>query len=278
MRNLSYQTLTDYSEEETQRIFEFMVKLKQADDGTGIFNRFCSAIQRYRSGYQTYTRLENSLLSILCDHKGLLDEFHQLKSGFASPVIRNNETKKDNAESDMERTIGFFKKIEALGKSVYKAFISALALSDDIETLMEQLDEIICQDTSLKEEFETFLDGSREESVEVTPSYQINEKYYLDSPYDPDVASQKRSQPCLKDKLMKEDMLMHDLAAVIRFGQYPNSFEKPPLGFNRVLEWLYRGKGVPREYKAHPKLTATYMLPMLQYTHEEMTRAKTSTV
>ncbi|KAL0875007.1 hypothetical protein Bca101_024712 [Brassica carinata] len=304
-RDLFYQTLSDYSEEETQRIFEFMNKLKQADDETCMFNRFCFAIQCYRSGYKTYTSLENHLLSILRDHKGLLDEFHQLKSTFASPAIRNNEKMKENAESDLERTVGFLKKIEALGESVYKAFISALAFSGDMEILIEQLSEILRDQTSLKEEFETFLVDSRllkrkrEESVEVTPSYQIrpeaevgsssdevlNEKYYLDSPYDPDVASQKRSQRCLdkkrndlEDKLMKDDMLMHDLAAVIRFGKDPKLFEEPPLGFNRVLEWFYGGKEVPQNYKTHPKRAATYMLPMLQYTLEEMTRAKTSSL
>ncbi|KAJ4894335.1 hypothetical protein Rs2_21129 [Raphanus sativus] len=304
-RDLFYQTLTDYSDEERQGLFEFMRKLKHADDDTCMFNRFCGEIQCYRSGYITYTSLENSLLSIICDNKGLLDEFHQFTSGFASRVIRNNEKKKDNAESDVERTIRFLKKIEALGESVYKAFISSLASSADIETLMEQLEEILCDQKFLKEEFETFLVDSRllkrkrEESVEVTPSYQIrpeaevgsssdvvlNDKYYLDSPYDPDVvaSSQKRSQRCLdnkrnnlEDKLMKEDMLINDLADVIWFGKHPNRFEEPPLGFNRVLEWFYEGKEVPQEYKTRPERAAIYMLPMLQYTHEEMTRAKAS--
>ncbi|KAL0899293.1 hypothetical protein Bca101_083254 [Brassica carinata] len=307
-RDLFYQTLNDYSDEETQRIFEFMKKLKQADDETCIFKRFCFAIQCYRSGYKTYIAFENHLLSILRDHKGLLDEFHQLKSGFASPVIRNNE-KKENAESDVERTVEFLKKIEALGESVYKAFISASAFSGDMEILIEQLSEILSDNTSLKEEFEAFLVDSRllkrkrEESVEVTPSYQIrpeadvgsssdevlNEKYYLDSSYDPDVASQKRSQRCLdtkrnnlEDKLMKEDMLMRDLSAVIRFGKDalkdPKLFEKPPLGFNRVLEWFCGGKEMPQEYKTYPKLAATYMLPIMQTKLENMTRAKTSRV
>ncbi|KAL0742841.1 hypothetical protein Bca4012_084354 [Brassica carinata] len=243
-RDLFYQTLTDYSDEETQGIFEFMKNLKQADDKTSMFNRFCCAIQCYQSGGITYITLENGLLSILRDHKGLLDEFHQLKSGFASPVIRNNE-KKEKGQSDVERTVVFLKKIEALRESVYKAFTSALAFSGDMEILVEQLDEILHYHTSLKQEFETFLVDSRllkrkrEESVEVTPSYQIrpeaevgsssnevlNEKYYLDSPYDPDKASQKRSQP-----------------AVIRFGKDalkdPKLSEEPPLGFNRVLEWF----------------------------------------
>ncbi|KAF8047703.1 hypothetical protein N665_2862s0001, partial [Sinapis alba] len=273
-RDLCYQPLTDYSEEETQRIFEFMKKLKQADDETFMFDRFCFAIQCYQSGYKTYMNLENSLLSILRDHKGLLDEFHQLKSGFGSHVIRNNE-KKESVQSDLERTVGFLNKIEALGASVYNAFISAVVFSGDNEILVERLDDILRDHTPLKEEFETFLVDSRllkrkrkrEESVEVTPSYQIrpeaelgsssnevlNEKYYLDSPFDPEVASRKTHQRCLdqkrnnlEDKLMKEDMLIHDLAAVIRFGEDalkdPKLFEKPPPGFNRVLDWFYRGK------------------------------------
>ncbi|KAG2306667.1 hypothetical protein Bca52824_026415 [Brassica carinata] len=270
-RDLFYQTLTDYSDEETQGIFEFMKKLKQADDKTSMFNRFCCAIQCYQSGGITYITLENGLLSILRDHKGLLDEFHQLKSGFASPVIRNNE-KKEKGQSDVERTVDFLKKIEALGESVYKAF-----------TIDSRL-----------------LKRKRKESVEVTPSYQIrpeaevgsssnevlNEKYYLDSPYDPDEASQKRSQRCLdnkrnnlEDKLMKKDMLMHDLAAVIRFGKDAlkdrKLSEEPPLGFNRALEWFCGGKEVRQKYTTHPKLAATYMLPIMQTTLENMTRAKT---
>ncbi|CDY10687.1 BnaA05g16750D [Brassica napus] len=272
-RDLFYQTLTDYSDEETQGILEFMKKLKQADDETCIFNRFCCGIDSYRYGCINYISLKNRLLWILRDHKGLLDEFHQLKSGFASPVIRNNEKKKENAESDMERTV-----------------------------LVEQLDEILRDHTPLKEEFETFLVDSRllkrkrEESVEDTPSYQIrpeaevrsssngvfNEKYYLVSPYDPEVASQNEHQRCLdkkrnnlEGKLMKEDMLMGDLDAVIRFGKDPKLFEKPPLGFDRVLDWFCGGKEVPQKYKTHPKLAATYMLPIMQITLEEMTRAKT---
>ncbi|KAH0926645.1 hypothetical protein HID58_018901, partial [Brassica napus] len=272
-RDLFYQTLTDYSDEETQGILEFMKKLKQADDETCIFNRFCCGIDSYRYGCINYISLKNRLLWILRDHKGLLDEFHQLKSGFASPVIINNEKKKENAESDMERTV-----------------------------LVEQLDQILRDHTPLKEEFETFLVDSRllkrkrEESVEDTPSYQIrpeaevrsssngvfNEKYYLVSPYDPVVASQNEHQRCLnkkrnnlEDKLMKEDMLMGDLDAVIRFGKDPKLFEKPPLGFDRVLDWFCGGKEVPQKYKTHPKLAATYMLPIMQITLEEMTRAKT---
>ncbi|CAH8381510.1 unnamed protein product [Eruca vesicaria subsp. sativa] len=301
-RDLFYQTPTDYSEDETQRIFDFMKKLKQADDETRIYNRFCFAIQCYRSGYETYISLENHLLSILRDHQGLRNEFHQLKSGFASPLIRHNK-KNENVLSDVERTVGFLKKIEGLGDRVYKAFISALAFFGDTETLIEQLDEILRDHTSLKEEFETFLVDSRllkrkrEESVEVTPSYQIrpeaekgsssggvlNDKYYLVSPYDPDVASQKRIKRCLnktrnnlEDKLMKEDMLLRDLDAVIKFGKDPNFSEKPPLGFNRVLAWFFGGKEVPQEYKTHPKRAAINMLPRMQYTHEEMTGAKTS--
>ncbi|XP_033147288.1 uncharacterized protein LOC117134009 [Brassica rapa] len=301
-RDLFYQTLTDYSDEETQGILQFMKKLKQADDETCIFNRFCCGIDSYRYGCINYISLKNRLLWILRDHKGLLDEFHQLKSGFASPVIRNNEKKKENAESDMERTVGFLKKIEALGESVYKAFINAVAFSGDIEVLVEQLDEILRDHTPLKEDFETFLVDSRllkrkrEESVDDTPSYQIrpeaevrsssngvfNEKYYLVSPYDPEVASQNEHQRCLnkkrnnlEDKLMKEDMLMGDLDAVIRFGKDPKLFEKPPLGFDRVLDWFCGGKEVPQKYKTHPKLAVTYMLPIMQITLEEMTRAKT---
>ncbi|XP_033129422.1 uncharacterized protein LOC117126123 [Brassica rapa] len=305
-RDLFYQSPTDYSDEETQGIFEFMKKLKQADDETCMFNRFCCAIECYRSGSGTYISLKNRLLSILRGHKGLLDEFHQLKSSFDSPVIRNNE-KKENVQSDVGRTVGFLKKIEALGESAYKAFIGALAFPGDMEILVEQLDVILGDHTPLKEEFETFLVDSRllkrkrEESVKITPSYQIrpeaeegssssggvlNEKYYLVSPYDPEVAWQKKHQRCLnkkrnylEDKYMKEDMLMGDIAAVIRFGKDAlKLFEKPPLGFNRVLDWFCGGKEVPQEYKTHPKRAAICMLPMLQNTHEEMTRAKTSRV
>lgn len=190
---------------------------------------------------------------------------------------------------------------------ILRAFIGALAFPGDIEILVEQLDVILRDHTSLKEEFETFLVDSRllerkrEESVEVTPSYQIrpeaeegssssggvlNEKYYLVSPYDPEVAWQKKHQRCLnkkrnylEDKYMKEDMLMGDIAAVIRFGKDALKLsEKPPLGFNRVLDWFCGGKDVPQEYKTHPKRAAICMLPMLQNTHEEMTRAKTSRV
>ncbi|KAJ4894336.1 Paired amphipathic helix (PAH2) superfamily protein [Raphanus sativus] len=116
--DLFFQTVNDHSDEETQRIVEFMRKLKQADDETCIFNRFCCAIQCYRSGFKTYSTLKKHLVSILRDHKGLLEEFHQLMSGFASRVIRNNE-KKENAESNVERKEEFLKKIKPLGKSVY---------------------------------------------------------------------------------------------------------------------------------------------------------------
>ncbi|KAL0899291.1 hypothetical protein Bca101_083252 [Brassica carinata] len=249
-RDLFYQTLTDYSDEETQGIFEFMKNLKQADDKTSMFNRFCCAIQCYQSGGITYITLENGLLSILRDHKGLLDEFHQLKSGFASPVIRNNE-KKEKGQSDVERTVVFLKKIEALRESVYKAFTSALAFSGDMEILVEQLDEILHYHTSLKQEFETFLVDSRllkrkrEESVEVTPSYQIRPEAEVGS---------SSNEDALKD---------------------PKLSEEPPLGFNRVLEWFCGGKEVRQKYKTHPKLAATYMLPTMQTTLENMTRAKT---
>ncbi|KAL0711523.1 hypothetical protein Bca4012_018501 [Brassica carinata] len=74
-------------------ILEFMKKLKQADDETCMFHRLCFAIQCYRSCYKTYITIKRHLLSRLHDHKGLLDEFHQLKSGFSSPAIRNNEMK-----------------------------------------------------------------------------------------------------------------------------------------------------------------------------------------
>ncbi|KAL0815909.1 hypothetical protein Bca101_072353 [Brassica carinata] len=248
-RDLFYQTLTDYSDEETQGILEFMKKLKQADDETCIFNRFCCGIDSYRYGCINYISLKNRLLWILRDHKGLLEEFHQLK------VLEEN-------------------------RIVYKAFISAVAFSGDMEILVEQLDEILRDHTPLKEEFETFLVESRllkhkrEESVEDTPSYQIrpeaevrsssdgvfNEKYYLVSPYDPEVASQNEHQRCLnkkrnnlEDKLMKEDMLMGDLDAVIRFGKDPKLFEKPPLGFNRVLDWFCGGKEITLEEMARAK-------------------------
>ncbi|KAJ4894337.1 hypothetical protein Rs2_21131 [Raphanus sativus] len=149
---------------------------------------------------------------------------------------------------------------------------------------MEQLDEILRDHTTLKEEFETLLGYSRlpkrkrrrEESVEVTPSYQIRPEAEVGSSSN-EVLNEKMSN--LEDKLMKEDMLMHDLAAVIRFGKDalkdPKLSEKPPPGFNRVLDWFCGGKEVPQRYKTHPKLAATYILPIMQTTLEEMTRTKT---
>ncbi|CAH8381503.1 unnamed protein product [Eruca vesicaria subsp. sativa] len=309
-RDLLYQPPTDYSDEESQRILEFMKKLKQADldePSLLLVHRFCSAIRLYRSGYATYTNIKNGCLSILHDNQGLLDEFLQLLSSFNSPVIIRNSEKKENAESDLERTVGFLKKIEALGDNVHRAFISAFAFPVDIETLMEQVDEILRDHTSLKEEFRKFLVDSRllkrkrEESVEVTPSYQIrpeaevgsssngvlNEKYYLDSPFDPEVASKKKIKRCLdkprntlEDRYMKDDMLMRDLAAVIWFAKDAlkgkKRVKKPPLGFNRVLDWFYDGKEVPQEYKTYPNRAAIHMLPRMEDEHKMMIKAKTS--
>ena len=214
-RDLFYQSPTDYSDEETQGILEFMKKLKQADDETCMFNRFCCAIECYRSGGGTYISLKNRLLSILRDHKGLLDEFHQLKSSFDFPLIRN----KENVQSDVGRTVGFLKKIEALGESAYKAFIGALAFPGDMEIMVEQLDEILRDHTSLKEEFETFLVDSRllkrkRDCVNVTPSYCIrpevekgsssgpvlNGKYYSGGSYHPEDSVEKNSEACRFEK------------------------------------------------------------------------------
>ncbi|KAL0690291.1 hypothetical protein Bca4012_089969 [Brassica carinata] len=231
-RDLFYQTPTNCSDEEIQRNIEFLKKLQEADDKT-LYRRY--------EGYITYIQLKRGLVLLLRGHRGLIIEFRQLLSYFASPVRNNSE--KENPKSELKRTVAFLHKIEALGESVYKAFMDALGFSGDKEILIEQLSEMLRGHESLKEEFETFLIDNRllkrkrkRDCVNVTPSYCIrpevekgsssgpvlNGKYYSGGPYNPEDSVEKNSEACRVEKMNRfQDMLLHDLDSFIEFRKVP---------------------------------------------------------
>ncbi|CAH2052984.1 unnamed protein product [Thlaspi arvense] len=154
-----YQTPTNcWPEEKIQRVWEFVKKLKTTSDGQRIFHQCVVAMKSYLSGSLTYMDAKQRVFSILRNGESLLEEFHQLLSDLAS--LESNSTK-ENAKSDVVRTVEFLNKVEALGEGVYKAFIGALAFPGDIDALVEQLEDILGDDASLKEEFKTFLIDSR---------------------------------------------------------------------------------------------------------------------
>ncbi|KAG2247072.1 hypothetical protein Bca52824_086700 [Brassica carinata] len=235
-RDLFYQTPTNCSDEEIQRNIEFLKKLQEADDKT-LYRRYEGMMQRYI----TYIQLKRGLVLLLRGHRGLIIEFRQLLSYFASPVRNNSE--KENPKSELKRTVAFLHKIEALGESVYKAFMDALGFSGDKEILIEQLSEMLRGHESLKEEFETFLIDNRllkrkrkRDCVNVTPSYCIrpevekgsssgpvlNGKYYSGGPYNPEDSVEKNSEACRVEKMNRfQDMLLHDLDSFIEFRKVP---------------------------------------------------------
>ncbi|KAG5415580.1 hypothetical protein IGI04_003147 [Brassica rapa subsp. trilocularis] len=165
---------------------------------------------------------------------------------------------------------------EALGESVYKAFMDALGFSGDKEILIEQLSEMLRGHESLKEEFQTFLIDNRllkrkRDCVNVTPSYCIgpevekgsssgpvlNGKYYSGDSYHPEDSVEKNSEACRVEKMNRfQDMLLHDLDSFIEFGKVPKDDlrnkkardKRPQVGLSRVLEWLCNGKKVPPEF------------------------------
>lgn len=245
-RDLFYQTPTNCSDEEIQRNIEFLKKLQEADDKTlyrryeGMMQRFFFFLmQRYLSGYITYIQLKRGLVLLLRGQRGLIIEFRQLLSYFASPVRNNSE--KENPKSELKRTVAFLHKIEALGESVYKAFMDALGFSGDKEILIEQLSEMLRGHESLKEEFETFLIDNRllkrkRDCVNVTPSYCIRPevekgsssgpvlhgKYYSGGSYHPEDSVEKNSEACRVEKMNRfQDMLLHDLDSFIEFRKVP---------------------------------------------------------
>ncbi|KAF8080711.1 hypothetical protein N665_0926s0011 [Sinapis alba] len=268
-RDLFYQTPTNCSDEEIQLNIDFLKKLQEADDKT-LYHQYVGMMQRYQSGSVTYIQLRIRLVLMLRKHRGLLKEFRQLLSSFASPV-RNHHSTKENPKAELERTVAFLHKIEALGEShVYKAFIDALGFSGDKEILIEQLREMLRGHESLKEEFETFLIDNRflkrkRDCVNVTPwdwsrpedakgsssGSVLNGEYYSAGSYDPEEAVEKNSEACSDEQLNRvEDMLLHDVDSVIEFGNVTRDYlrnkkprEEQPVGLSRVIEnlqwWRY---------------------------------------
>ncbi|CAG7889463.1 unnamed protein product [Brassica rapa] len=269
-RDLFYQTPTNCSDEEIQRNIEFLKKLQEADDKT-LYRRYEGMMQRYLSGYITYIQLKRGLVLLLRRHRALIKEFRQLLS---SPVRNNSE--KENPKAELKRTVAFLHKIEALGESVYKAFMDALGFSGDKEILIEQLSEMLRGHESLKEEFQTFLIDNRllkrkRDCVNVTPSYcfgpevekgsssgpVLNGKYFSGGSYHPEDSVEKNSEACRVEKMNRfQDMLLHDLDSFIEFGKVPKDDlrnkkardKRPQVGLSRVLEWLCNGKKVPPEF------------------------------
>lgn len=274
-RDLFYQTPspTNISEEELQRNIEFVKKLQEADDKT-LYRRYEGMMQRYLSGSITYIQLKRGLVPLLGRHRGLFKEFRQLLLSFAPPPVR-----KENAKAEFTRTVAFMHKIEALGESVYKAFIDALGSRGDNEVLIEQLREKLRGHESLKEEFETFLIDNRlvkrkRDNVNDTSLYWprpeaakgssssgpvLRGKYYSVGSYDPKEAVEKNSEACRGEKANRvASMLLdkHELDSFLEFEKATEDYlrnkksrEMPPLGSSRVSEWLCNGKKVPPESK-----------------------------
>jgi hypothetical protein len=203
-----YETPSDCSEEEIQRSCEFVKKVKELDDKT-IIVKFLNAMKSYRSKSLSYIDLKTKVASILRNHDALLQEFHQLLL-LDSPI-----TEKDcnSAKSDVERTVELMKKVEGLGKGLHGAFLNQLVFGGDIVDLVEQLDVILCDHASLKEEFILFLVDSRllkkpkrgfeagaeeyktrlETEEELSSSDEfLNGKYVSKSQYDLDQVKKKR--------------------------------------------------------------------------------------
>ncbi|KAH0903901.1 hypothetical protein HID58_043404 [Brassica napus] len=257
-RDLFYQTPTNCSDEEIQRNIEFLKKLQEADDKT-LYRRY--------EGYITYIQLKRGLVLLLRGHRGLIIEFRQLLSYFASPVRNNSE--KENPKSELKRTVAFLHKIEALGESVYKAFMDALGFSGDKEILIEQLSEMLRGHESLKEEFETFLIDNRllkrkRDCVNVTPSYCIRPEVEKGSSSGP-VHIIRRTQWRRTVRLVasKNEQVP---------GHNKKARDKPQVGLSRVLECLCNGKKVPhfqQNFKTGPKGAAKAIRPSLEYNAKE---------
>ncbi|KAJ4869581.1 Paired amphipathic helix (PAH2) superfamily protein [Raphanus sativus] len=270
-RDLFYQTPspTNFSEEEIQRNIEFLKKLQEADDKT-LYPGYERMMQRYLSGSITYVQLRRGLFVLLCRDRGLAKELRQLLSYFASPV--RNHYKKEDPKYELERSVAFLRKVEALGESVYKAFMDALGFSGDKEVMIEQLREILRGHESLKEELETFLIDNRllnrkRDCVNDRPSYWFRPevekgsssgpvlkwKYNSGGSYRPEDSMEKRSEACRDEKMNRfEDMLLHDLDSFIEFGKVSKDDlrnkrhrEMPRVGLSGLLEWLCNGKKVP---------------------------------
>ncbi|CAL9221949.1 unnamed protein product [Arabidopsis halleri] len=150
-----YQTPSDCSEEAIQRSCEFMKKVKELDDRT-IIVKFFNAMKSYQSKSLSYIDLKTKVASIFHNHDVLLQEFYQLLLDL--PITEKNC---NSAKSDIERTVEFLNKVEALGKGLHGAFLNQLVSGGDIVTLIEQLDVIYRDHASLKEEFKAFLIDSR---------------------------------------------------------------------------------------------------------------------
>lgn len=148
-----YQTPSDCSDEEIQRSCEFVKKVKELDDKT-IIVKFVNAMKsyHYQSKSLSYIDLKTKFASILRNHDVLLQEFYQLL--LDSPITEKNC---NSAKSDVERTVEFMNKVEALGKDLHGAFLNLFAFGGDIVTLIEQFDVIFRDHASLKEEFKAFL-------------------------------------------------------------------------------------------------------------------------
>ncbi|CAH8361482.1 unnamed protein product [Eruca vesicaria subsp. sativa] len=238
-RDLFYQTPTNCSDEEIQRISEFLKKLQETDDKK-LNRRYVGVTQRYLSDSITYIQLKRELFYTLRRNRDLFKEYRQLLSYFASPA--RNHSEKENPISELKRSVAFLQKIEALGESVdYKAFIHALAFSGDNEILVEQLREMLRGHESLKEEFETFLIDNRlikRKRDAEKGSWVLNEKINR-----------------FEGKYMEEDMLP-DLDSFLEFEKVVKDDlrnkkrrEKQREGLSGLLEWLCNGKKVPPESK-----------------------------
>ncbi|CAA7012835.1 unnamed protein product [Microthlaspi erraticum] len=305
-RTIQTPSTDDYSEEEIQRGCKFLRNLYQTVDKK-LFRLFAYATESYQSGSLDNTAFKNRVAFLLRDHDVLLEEFRRLYS--------DSTREKKKKKSDVERTVEFINKLEALGENVYKAFVDALWYDGDFEVLIEQLQE------PLREEFKTFLIESgflkRKRGLEtaappntpednVTPSYWIrpeakagegscshevlNGKYYSKGRYDdPETVGEKRSKPYRdvrmnnrEDRLMEEDMFLRALTLVVEFGENVMNKEelgqKLPLRFNDVVEWFYQGKKVPQIFKTDPKRGLKVILPRLQSLEEVMRKEKEARV
>ncbi|KFK39578.1 hypothetical protein AALP_AA3G262500 [Arabis alpina] len=156
-----YQTPKDTSEEEIQRGCDFVKRLKTMDDKR-IFDQYVDAMKSYQSGSLSSTDLKNRIVSILGNHEGLVEEFHQLLSDLASRGGRNsNKAKTQSAESDRARTVKFLNKVKALDKSLYEEFLNAFRSPGGLGVLVKNCDVVLRDHPLLKEEFITYLIDSR---------------------------------------------------------------------------------------------------------------------
>ncbi|VVA93512.1 unnamed protein product [Arabis nemorensis] len=132
-------------------------------DDKSIFDQYVDAMKSYQSGSLSFSDLKNRIVYILGNHEGLVEEYHQLLSDLASLGGRNSiKEKTESAKSDLERTAReFLNKVEALDKGFCKVFLDAFRSLGGIEVLIEQLDVILRDNPSLKEEFISLLIDSR---------------------------------------------------------------------------------------------------------------------